>query len=169
MRTFNPKTRKIVKDRMCLNPECECYQKTGSMVEYSTKKRPTTPLMYECLNCRKRYSSRKGTPFFGLRKSNEKIIQALQTLAEKGSIRGAGRIVGVTKDTLCSWLKLAATQCDIVNEHLVKELDFDQVQLDELWTFVKKKTTYQINGNEKKSKRSETKSGIKTSPKNKNK
>jgi len=150
MKPFNPKTRKLVPEKVCLNPECKWHNKKGSIVEHHERTRPSKPIQYECLACKKRYSSRKGTPFFGLRKSNDKIIKGLQTIAERGSIRGTARVIGVTKDTLCSWLRLAAAQCDKVNEHLVKDLDFDQVQLDELWTFVKKKTTYPISGKGKK-------------------
>jgi transposase-like protein len=126
------------------------HKKTGSIVIMAEKKRKRPVPIYECLCCHKRFSARKGTPFFGLKKDNDKIIKALHMLVERGSIRGTARVMGVTKDTLCGWLRLAAAQCDLVNEYLIKNMEFDQVQLDELWTFVKKKTTYRLGGKGKK-------------------
>jgi len=149
-RKFYPRTRTIEKEQRCQNKKCEMYGKLGSIVIMAEKKRKRPAPIYECLCCHKRFSARKGTPFFGLRKDNEKIFKALHMLAEKGSIRGTARVMGVTKDTVCRWLKVAAAQCDIVNDYLIENMNFDQVQLDELWTFVKKKTTYRINGKEKK-------------------
>jgi transposase-like protein len=120
------------------------------MVIMAEKKRVRPAPIYECLCCHKRFSARKGTPFFGLRKDNARIFKALHMLAERGSIRGTARVTGVTKDTVCRWLKIAAAQCEKVNACLIKDMNFDQAQLDELWTFVKKKTTYQVSGRGKK-------------------
>lgn len=149
-REFKPRKREIQKGISCKNKECEMYKEEGSIVVMKESKRKRPAPIYECLACHKRFSARRGTPLFGLRKDDEKIIKALHMLVEKGSIRGTARVIGVTKDTMCSWLKLAAKQADLVNDYFVKNLDFDQVQMDELWTFVKKKTTYPISGNVKK-------------------
>ena len=149
-RKFNPRTRKIQEDICCLNKECEMYGKSGSVVIVNEKKRQRNSVIYECLCCLKRFSERKGTPLFGLRKSNDTIVKALQVLAERGSIRSTARVMGITKDTMCSWLRKAAQQCETVNKYLVKDLNFDQVQLDEMWTFVKKKTSYRLSGNVRK-------------------
>jgi len=146
VRKFSPRTRKIEKEIRCKNKDCAMHGKTGSIVIMAEKNRPRPAPIYECLCCHKRFSARKDTPFFGLRKDDQKIIKSLHMLVEKGSIRGTARVMGVTKDTLCRWLKSAAAQCDRVNAHLIKDMNFDQVQLDELWTFVKKKTTYRLGG-----------------------
>jgi len=143
---YNPRTRQIEEKITCQNKACQMHGKSGSIVIMAEKNRPRPAPIYECLCCHKRFSARKGTPFFGLRKDNKKIFKALHMLAERGSIRGTARVTGVTKDTLCRWLKLSAAQCQKVNACLLKNMAFDQVQLDELWTFVKKKTTYRING-----------------------
>jgi hypothetical protein len=40
-----------------------------------------------------------------LHTQKEKVLQALAIFAEKGSIRGTARAIGVDKDTVQIWLK----------------------------------------------------------------
>ncbi len=77
---------------------------------------------------------------YGLHTQKEKVLQVLAIFAEKGSIRGTARATGVDKDTVSTWLKKAGEHCEEVTEYLFKDLKLTQVQIDELWTFVKKRT-----------------------------
>jgi hypothetical protein len=43
-------------------------------------------------------------------------------------------------DTVRRWLASAALHCEQVSEMLLQDLKLSQVQVDELWTFVKKNT-----------------------------
>jgi hypothetical protein len=45
----------------------------------------------------------------------------------------------VKLDTVRSWLAHAAAHADTVNEALLKRVRVERVELDELWTFVRKK------------------------------
>jgi hypothetical protein len=64
----------------------------------------------------------------------------MAVLVEKGSIRGTARAMGVDKDSVALWLKRAGEHCEEVTKYLLRDLNLSQVQIDEIWTFVKKRT-----------------------------
>ncbi len=59
-------------------------------------------------------------------------------LVEKGSIKGTARAMGADKDSVALWLKRAGEHCEEVTEYLLRDLNLSQVQIDEIWTFIKK-------------------------------
>jgi len=59
-------------------------------------------------------------------------------LGEKGGIRGTARAMGVDKDSGALWLKRAREHCEEVRDYLLRDLNLSQVQIDEIWTFIKK-------------------------------
>lgn len=67
---------------------------------------------------------------------------AMRALAEGNSLRGTGRIVGVDKDTICEWLDKAGRHCRAVTTYLFNNLHMTECQLDELWSFVRKKEAH---------------------------
>jgi IS1 family transposase len=67
---------------------------------------------------------------------------AMRALAEGNSLRGTGRIVGVDKDTVCDWLDKAGRHCRAVTAYLFNNLHMTECQLDELWSFVRKKEAH---------------------------
>lgn len=126
----------------CPEPECPDYSQFGRgnlrpRRQYGKQGR----WMIKCTTCCGEFSERKGTVFFGLHAPEELICRTLLCVAEGNGIRGAGRIMGVDKDTVCRWVDRAGQHCEAVNNYLMTELRVDQVQLDELWSFVKKKST----------------------------
>jgi len=56
------------------------------------------------------------------------------------SLRSVAEILDVKLDTVRGWLSKAADHSKEVNKVLLKDLNVSRVELDELWTFVKKKT-----------------------------
>ncbi|MFZ2070955.1 MAG: hypothetical protein WAV32_05070 [Halobacteriota archaeon] len=46
--------------------------------------------------------------------------------------------MGVDKDSVALWLKKAGEHCEEVMEYLLWDLNLSQVQIDEIWTFIKK-------------------------------
>jgi 2-phospho-L-lactate transferase len=57
---------------------------------------------------------------------------------DKGSIRGTARAMGADKDSVALWLKRAGEHCEEVTEYLLRDLNLSQVQIDEIWTFIKR-------------------------------
>jgi len=95
--------------------------------------------MYLCRVCRRPFSETAGTPFFGLKTPVQTVCIALQELAEGLGIRAVARIHGVKPEVVLEWLKKAGQHCQALSECLLRDLHVTQVQLDELWTFVRKK------------------------------
>ncbi len=128
----------------CVNPECEYYNKAGSVVNLGVIKQSGKHNQYKCRKCHKQFSETFGTLFANKKTSAKQITQVLKALAEGNTIRGSSRIFKFSKDTIISWLKEAGQHSDSVEKLLVKKFDFNQVQLDELWSFILKKTTHAV-------------------------
>ncbi len=54
-------------------------------------------------------------------------------------MRAAARALEVKLDTVRFWLAQAASHAEKVNDALVRQIHVERVELDELWTFVRKK------------------------------
>ena len=95
--------------------------------------------MYRCNWCKQRFSETHGTVFYGLKTPHETVYRALHCLCENMSIRGTARVFNVKPDTILLWLCRGGEHSQKVSEYLMRNLQVEQVQLDELWTFVFKK------------------------------
>lgn len=124
----------------CPNQDCKDYGKKGggNIVLDRVYGRQDTALL-RCRTCSKTFSESRETPFFRLQTPRETVLKALAMLVERGSIRGTGRAMGVTKDTVSRWLDRAAEHAEEVSQYLMKDLELTQVQVDEVWSFIKKK------------------------------
>jgi IS1 family transposase len=89
--------------------------------------------------CGQPFSETAGTPFFGLKTPLKTVCLALNELVEGLGVRAVARIHHVEPDTVLDWLRKAGKHCQQVSEYMMQELELSQVQLDELWTFVRKK------------------------------
>ena len=92
-----------------------------------------------CNVCDGTFSVRHGTAYFEIRAEERIYTIAMRALAEGNSLRGTGRIVGVDKDTICNWLDRGGRHCRAVTTYLFDNLHVSECQLDELWSFVRKK------------------------------
>jgi IS1 family transposase len=68
---------------------------------------------------------------------------ALKMLLVKVALSDIGFVLGVTEETVLAWLWRAAQQAHEVNRHLLRALPVTQVQLDEMWNFIRRKQAYQ--------------------------
>ena len=95
--------------------------------------------MYKCNICGKRFSETAGTPFHHLKTPQETVLHAYKDLAEGLGVRATARVNGVDKDTVLRWVKRAGQHCQQVSEYMLQGLELTQAQMDEMWTFVRKK------------------------------
>jgi IS1 family transposase len=95
--------------------------------------------MYLCQVCGQPFSETAGTPFFGLKTPMKTVCIALNELTEGLGVRAVARIHHVDPNTVLDWLRKAGQHCERISEYMMQELKLSQVQLDELWTFVRKK------------------------------
>ena len=131
-------------DIACPNPKCKQHGEKGlgNVVSNGTYRTRSTgkARLFLCRACGKAFSSRSGTAFFDLRSPRKKVLMGLRLLAEGLGLRGTSRVLEIKLDTIRRWLATAALHCEQVNDMLLRDLKLSQVQVDELWTFVKKNT-----------------------------
>ena len=126
----------------CRNVDCPMYGEKGksNIVSNGTyrNKAGESQRRFLCRVCGKSFCGRSGTIFYDLRSPEEKVLLALKLLVKGMTLRGVAEVLEVKLDTVRHWLRVAADQSEKVNEVLLKELKVSQVELDALWTFVKK-------------------------------
>jgi transposase-like protein len=125
----------------CPNENCKDYglQNHGNItVRGKYGKDKTKDLLY-CKTCGKRFASTRGTAFFGLHISDEKIEQIIHHAAEGVGVRATARLLGLNKDTVNRVILRAGEHCELVLSSLLRSLKLGEAQLDELWAFVKKR------------------------------
>jgi transposase-like protein len=124
----------------CPNKECEDYAKKGhgNIVCYDIYGKHKTKLL-RCRTCKTRFSERRNTVFFGLHLEEQMIERVVRCLAEGNSIRATARIMGIDKDTVYRVFERASEHCHKVLTELLTDLHLEECQLDELWSFVKKR------------------------------
>jgi len=141
-------------DITCPNPRCKQYGKKGlgNVVSNGTYRTRSTgrARLFLCRTCGKAFSSRSGTAFFDLRSPRKKVLMGLRLLAEGLGLRGTSRVLEIKLDTIRRWLATAALHCEQVSDMLVRDLNLSQVQVDELWTFVKKNTKITLDRSSEK-------------------
>ncbi len=94
---------------------------------------------YLCKQCGKRYSEPQDKPLGDVRLPDEKVLLILHCLVEGNSVRGTARLCDVEKRTVLNLLKAAGENCERMLEQRIRNVPCDDVQLDEIWTYVKKK------------------------------
>jgi len=132
--------------RCCPYKECSSYGILGPHPDHDIVGAGTYPTswgeirqLYLCKVCGNTFSETAETPLHHLKTPKEKVLRTFRELSEGLGIRSSARAAGVDKDTVLSWLKKAGQHCQRVSEHMMQELELTQAQLDELWTFVRKK------------------------------
>jgi hypothetical protein len=101
-------------------------------------------------NLRQSLSSRTGTAFFDIRSPRKKVLMGLRLLAEGLGLRGTSQVLEVKLDTIRRSLAKAALHCEQVSDMLVRDLKLSQIQVDELWIFVKKNTKIPLDRSSEK-------------------
>ena len=124
----------------CPNSECRDYGiRSAGNITTSTTFGPQAIRLLRCKTCNHRFSERHNTVFWGLRLPEKDIVDILTCLAEGNSIRGCARIKRVSKDTVQRVLERAKNHCEKVLTELLTDLNLSECQLDELWSFIKKR------------------------------
>ena len=125
----------------CPYEDCPNYGKVGAdnqIIGAGCYGKQQTQLV-KCKACQRRFSARRGTPLFGLKAHEGTFYDVIACLAEGNGVRATGRIKKVDKDTVTAWLDKASQHIEATSHYLMVNLHFEVVQLDEFWSFVKKK------------------------------
>jgi len=125
----------------CPNESCKDYCKKGegNIIFVWKYGKGDTQNLFKCITCSTKFSERKGTPFYGFNLEEEKILQVLKCLVEGNGIRATARITSVAKNTVTKIARKFGAHMKEVHDYFVKGYHLEECQLDELWTFIKKK------------------------------
>jgi len=139
----------------CPNKNCEHYGQPNkdniiSQSTYMTQSGKRR--IFHCNSCETNFSETRDTIFFDLRKPEDKVMMALKMILVKVGLSGISFVLDVKEETLLAWLNRAANKAEEINKALLKDLPVTEVQLDEMWAFVKRKVSKKaINKNESQS------------------
>jgi insertion element IS1 protein InsB len=100
---------------------------------------PNGKQKYRCRTCQ-RQSRENPTPHAYSEGRREEILRAYE---ERSSLRGLERTFGVSRTSVITWIKKAAELSDLSETLIlpdVKDTEATILELDELWSFVMKKT-----------------------------
>ena len=126
----------------CPNKTCTQYGQRNqgnirSIASYMTQSGKRR--VFECTTCGEQFSETRDTVFFDLRTPEEKVMMALKMILVRVSLSDISFVLGTKVETVLEWLERAAHKAEEINTALLKELAVTEVQLDEMWSFVKKK------------------------------
>lgn len=125
----------------CPNESCLKYGLRGQgniSIRGTYGKGNSRDLLY-CRTCGKRFAATRATALFGLHLSDEVIRQIIHHAAEGVGVRATARLLELDKNTVNRVILRAGEHCAMVLSELLSSLKLTEVQLDELWTFVKKR------------------------------
>jgi len=94
---------------------------------------------YHCRGCKAWFGETHGTPLYRLRTPAAEIGRALLLVMRRGSLRAAEEVTGHKYETIGRWLRLAARHAAAIEEALVRDLALSAVEIDEFWSFVKRR------------------------------
>lgn len=131
------KARKL--DVACPNQSCRCHNKIGLRNIIRKGKQPNGTIRYQCTDCKRTFARTLGTPFFRKHLKKKEIVQICKLLAEKTGFRAIARVTGHHLDTVRAIADAVAKHCKKFNEYFIKELKLTPIEVDEMWSFIKKR------------------------------
>ena len=123
----------------CRNPNCVSYGRATSQASLRPFGNHRRAPRLQCSQCGRLVWARSGTAYAGIRTPEATYRLGAKLLAEGLAIRATGRILEVDKDTVCQWVPRLGQHCLRVMAFFFRNLHITECQLDELWTFVRKK------------------------------
>jgi len=130
------KARKL--DIACPNKNCRAYNKIGLRNIVRNGRQPNDTQKYKCTDCGRNLVRTINTPFFHKHLKKKEIIRICKLLAEKISFRGIARATDHHLDTVRAVADVVAKHCKKFNEYFIKDLSLTPIEVDEMWSFVKK-------------------------------
>ena len=127
----------LLKSRQfCDNPDCNCFNQVD-IGNIKINSRPKGQVY--CNQCGNRWVLTKGTIFFDLRTPIDKVIDTLLLLVRGMGFNQTCRQSKVSADTILSWIEKVSTHCEEFTTYMQQEMHLEQVQIDEFWSFIRKK------------------------------
>ncbi len=89
-----------------------------------------------CVLCGKSWIDRSHRPLGDLRIDHAKAVMVLRQILEGSSLASTQRLTGVCKDTILALLLLVGERCQRFLPAAIKNVQTNDIQVDELWAFI---------------------------------
>jgi transposase-like protein len=125
----------------CPNTQCKYYgiRSQGNISERGKYGKDHNRVLLYCRTCGKRFAASHTSALFGLHLPSATIRAIVHHAAEGVGVRATARLLDLDKDTVNRVILRVGEHCATVLSNLLASLELTEVQLDELWTFVKKR------------------------------
>ena len=127
----------------CPNPDCSAYGQrgAGNLRLHGWSGGGHRIRCLHCVTCGADFSERANTPLFGLRSPADTLVAIARHLAEGTGARATARLCGVSLNTVLRFTQRFGKHAELFHDSQVRGLAPKQIQPDEAWAFVGKKTT----------------------------
>ena len=126
-------------EHFCPNKKCSNYGKKGpgnDIIRKGYDRKGKQVL--KCKACGKKFAMTNNTVFYHRHLTEDEIILICKLLVEKNGIRAIERITEHHRDTIGGLMGDLAKHAREVTEFLINDVGLTKVQVDEMWSFVKK-------------------------------
>ena len=131
------KARKL--DVACPNRVCGCFGQIGLRNVIRKGKQRNGTRRYQCTQCGRTFARTINTPFFHKHLSKAEIVRICKMLSEKNSFRAIARMTDHHLDTVRAVADAVSKHCKKFDQYFIRELKLTPIEVDEMWSFVKKK------------------------------
>lgn len=122
--------------QFCDNEDCVHYEVVGGD---NLKNHSRQQNQIYCNGCKNCFVVTKGTIFYWRKTPLNKIVSDLSLLANGMGVNQTCRQEGVTADSIQVWIQQAGEHVESLTDYLQKDMDLNQSQIDEFWSFIRKK------------------------------
>ena len=123
--------------QFCPDLDCSYYGWLGRGNIRANGHPGSTPWrQFQCVSCLGYFHQLHGTPLHGKHVSANKLVWAVTALAEGLGIRAVARVFEVDPNTILQWLLEAAEHLQAFSRYCLRDVDVEQVQMDELFALL---------------------------------
>jgi len=123
---------------VCPNPNCEYYLNVEGKDIRKQGKNSAGHQRFECMHCKTFFVETSNTPMYRRHISEEQLILIGKLLVEKMGNRAISRVTGLTLVTISRVIGDIILHAAEFNALMAGKAKVGAVELDEMWTFVKK-------------------------------
>jgi len=126
----------------CPNPDCSDYGRRGAanLRLHGWSGRAKRIRCLHCATCGTDFSERANTPLFGLTSSEDTLAAIAEHLADGCGVRATARLCKVSRNTVLRFTARFGKHAELFHDGMVRGIQPKQIQPDEAWSFVGKKT-----------------------------
>jgi IS1 family transposase/transposase-like protein len=97
-------------------------------------------IMYYFKTCGKQFAATTNTPMFHAHLPHDKVASIIEHVTRGVNVNSTSELVGVSPKTVNRYILLVGQHAQKVMDEVITNIHLTEVQLDELWTFVQRKT-----------------------------